>query len=194
MINRFFNTKFIVVQVITLLSLTVGLLASPELAEDRAYTVAAKFRDRGFYVQPVTSGLLGRGETYRVIIPVTRGLDYLIIAAGDDAATDVDVYVYSDLGTLILDDRRSLSDAMVQFRAQYTGEVYAYIHMARTDPSMGLPSWAAFVGRRGNVSTPDKVDKGGDIKTEANLPEGKAAEPTAPGGSGGGSTPPKFND
>ena len=136
---------------------TAKTWASPELAEDRAYTVAAKFRDRGFYIQPITSGLLGRGQTYRVIIPVTRGLDYLIIGAGDEAATDVDIYIYSDLGTLIRDDRRSLSDSLVQFRAQYTGEVYAYIFMARTDPSLGLPSWAAFVGRRGTVSVSDKA-------------------------------------
>ncbi len=153
--------------------------ASPEHAEERAYQVAAKFRDRGFYVMPVNSGLLGRGQMYKVTIPVVRGLDYLVIAAGDAAARDVDVYVYSDLGTLILDDRRPLSDALVQFRAQYTGEVYAYIFMARTDMSYGLPSWSAFVGRRGNVVATEKIDNnvpsggGGDAVVNPN----QGAEP-----------------
>lgn len=158
--------------------------ASPELAEDRAYTVAAKFRDRGYYIQPITSGMLSRGQVYRVIIPVTRGLDYLVIGAGDEAATDVDLFVYSDLGTLIIDDRRSLSDALVQFRAQYTGEVYAYIFMARTDPSKGLPSWAAFVGRRGTVAVPEKPGDKPEVKTP----------PIDPAGKDGPTTPRTFND
>lgn len=150
--------------------------ASPEHAEERAYQVAAKYRDRGFFVQPINSGLLGRGQMFKVTIPVVRGLDYLVIAAGDAAAQDIDVYVYSDLGTLILDDRRPLSDALVQFRAQYTGEVYAYIFMARTNSGLGLPSWAAFVGRRGNVV---EVDKTGDGQVPQNntAPDPRQAPP-----------------
>lgn len=161
---------------LALLCATPTLLnASPEHAEERAYQVAAKYRDRGFYVQPINSGLLGRGQMYKVTIPVVRGLDYLVIAAGDAAAQDIDVYVYSDLGTLILDDRRPLSDALVQFRAQYTGEVYAYIFMARTDMGLGLPSWAAFVGRRGNVAGPDPESKGGG-GAQVPQPDGATAQ------------------
>ena len=130
--------------------------ADPALAEERAHQVAVKFRDRDFFVTPVDSGLLTRGEMIRIQIPVTRGLDYVVMCSGDEAARDIDLYVYSEVDTLILDDRRPLSDAVVQFRAQYTGSVYAYIFMARTDPTLGLPSWAAFVGRRGSVVAPAK--------------------------------------
>ncbi len=178
------SASFLPLLAIVTAALLPSLQASPELAEDRAYIVAAKFRDRGYYVQPVTSGLLGRGQVYRVVIPVTRGLDYLVIGAGDEAATDVDIFIYNDLGSLIIDDRRSLSDALVQFRAQYTGEVYAYIFMARTDPSKGLPSWAAFVGRRGTVAVPEKPDTNPSIKTP----------PVDPPVEEGATTPRKFND
>ena len=143
-----------VIKILSSICLALAFLnsafADPEDAEERAYQLAVKFKDRGFYILPVEAGMLQRGETYRLTIPIVRGMDYLVIAAGDFAGTDVDVYVYSEVGSLVIDDRRSYQDGLVQFRAQYTGEVYAYIFMAKSNPRHGLPHWAAFVGRRGN--------------------------------------------
>lgn len=139
----------------SLLMLVSTSLADPEDAEELAYQIAAKYRDRGFYILPVEAAMLGRGQTYELTIPVVRGMDYIIIAAGDMAATDVDCYVYSEVGSLVIDDRRSYKSALVQFRAQYTGDVKAYIFMAKTNSSYGLAHWAAFVGRRGNSFTGD---------------------------------------
>ncbi|MEC5127700.1 hypothetical protein VSU19_13115 [Verrucomicrobiales bacterium BCK34] len=160
--------------------------ADPPMAEERAHQVAVKFKDRGFYVTPIDAGILLRGQMVRVQIPVTRGLDYVIMASGDQAARDVDIYVYSEVDTLILDDRRSLSDAVVQFRSQYTGSVYAYVFMARTDPTLGLPSWAAFVGRRGTARSPVKGSPTGPIESATSNPNAggspSAADSVTPGG------------
>lgn len=134
----------------SLLSLAASSFADPEDAEETAYQIAAKYRDRGFYILPVQAKMLGRGQTYELTIPVVRGMDYLIIVAGDAAAKDLDCYVYSEVGSLVIDDRRSYKNGLVQFRAQYTGDVKAYVFMAQTDVSKGLAHWAAFVGRRGN--------------------------------------------
>jgi hypothetical protein len=150
-------------------------LADPEDAEETAYQIAAKYRDRGFYILPVEAAMLGRGQTYELTIPVVRGMDYLIIASGDAAATDVDCYVYSEVGSLVIDDRRSYKNALVQFRAQYTGDVKAYIFMARTNSSQGLAHWAAFVGRRGNSFTGEGGESSGSKSPHSSM--GGASQP-----------------
>lgn len=149
--------------------------ADPPMAEERAYQVAVKFKDRGFSMSPIDSGMLMLGQMVRVQIPVTRGLDYVVMASGDQAARDVDIYVYSEVDTLILDDRRSLSDAVIQFRSQYTGTVYAFVFMARVDHSMGLPSWSAFMGRRGTARTPIKASPTGGVNAAPSSPSGSSS-------------------
>lgn len=155
------NTSKLAWTAFALMCLTANSFADPEDAEETAYQIAAKYRDRGFYILPVEAAMLGRGQTYELTIPVVRGMDYIVIAAGDFAATDVDCYVYSEVGSLVIDDRRSYKNALVQFRAQYTGDVRAYIFMAKTNASYGLAHWAAFVGRRGNSFTGEGADNGG---------------------------------
>ena len=179
-----------------ILASTVTAMADPPEAEDRAHRVAVQYRDRGFFVTPVDSGILLKGSMIRIEIPVTRGLDYVVIASGDEAAIDVDSYIYSEVDTLIINDGLSRSDAIVQFRSQYTGSVYAYIFMARVDASKGLPSYAAFVGRRGTAKTPTSggEDTSKSAPTGLSTPQagqsaprsGSAGPPSSGGLSGGG--------
>lgn len=152
------------------LAATATAMADPPEAEDRGHRIAVQYRDRGFFVTPVDSGILLKGSMIRIEIPVTRGLDYVVIASGDEAAIDVDSYIYSEVDTLIINDGLSRSDAIVQFRAQYTGSVFAFIFMARVDASKGLPSYAAFVGRRGTAKTPTS----GGEDTSKSAPTGLA--------------------
>ena len=93
-----------------------------------------------------SSGLGGAGFTVRLLIPVSKGLDYVILVGGDRASKDVDLYVYDEVGSLILDDRRSNRNAGVQFRSSYNGTVEAYVHIARAN---GMAAYAVLVGRRG---------------------------------------------
>ena len=130
-----------------LLASTSVLQADPREAEDVAYRMATSYVAKGFSMAPTdNSGVLGGGQALRFLIPVTKGLDYVFLCGADQSALDVDVYVYDEVGNLILDDRRSTKLAGVQFRAAYNGTAMVYLHMARAD---GLASYYVLVGRRG---------------------------------------------
>ncbi|MFZ4766979.1 MAG: hypothetical protein ACOYMN_18660 [Roseimicrobium sp.] len=144
-----------------LLAFTTALRADPREAEDVAYRMATSYVAKGFSMAPTdNSGILGGGQAIRFLIPVTRGLDYVFLCGADQHALDVDVYVYDEVGNLVLDDRRSTKLAGVQFRASYNGTALVYLHMARAD---GLASYYVLVGRRGaaKTGTPTSVDGGG---------------------------------
>jgi len=121
--------------------------ADPAKAEDDAYSMAVRYTARGFYMSPTnTSGIATSGYTVKILIPVSKGLDYVILIGRDHFARDIDLYVYDEVGQLILDDRRPTSRAGVKFRSSYNGTVQAIVHIARAE---GVASYAVLVGRRG---------------------------------------------
>jgi hypothetical protein len=148
--------------------------ADPAKAEDDAYSMAVHYAATGFAMSPTnSSGLGGAGFTIRLIIPVSKGLDYVILVGKDHFAKDIDLYVYDEVGGLILDDRRSDSRAGVKFRSSYSGTVQAYVHLARAE---GMAAYAVLVGRRG-------VEKGA-VSAPPGPVQGESTEPVsqAPGG------------
>jgi len=121
--------------------------ADPAEAEDVAYRMAKTYIDRSFVIAPTDNfGLVGQGGVIQFLVPVNRGLDYVFLAGTDGMARDVDIYVYDEVGNLILDDRRRQKNAGVQFRSSYNGTAIVYLHMARAE---GIASWCVLVGRRG---------------------------------------------
>jgi hypothetical protein len=157
---------------IALLAFAPLVHADPAKAEDACYEMAVHYTQAGFAMSPTnTSGVGTAGFVVKVMIPVTKGLDYLILVGGDRFAVDLDLYVYDEDGQLILDDRRRARQAVrerlrrgrrgavepagdesgVKFRASYTGTVEAFVHIAA---AQGLASYAVLVGRRGIESAP----------------------------------------
>lgn len=121
--------------------------ADPAEAEDVAYRMAKTYIDRSFVIAPTDNfGLVGEGGVIQFFVPVNRGLDYVFLAGTDAMARDVDIYVYDEVGNLILDDRRGQKNAGVQFRSSYNGTAIVYLHMAG---AQGIASWCVLVGRRG---------------------------------------------
>lgn len=153
----------------------VGIIApnvavsDPATAEDDCYKMAVYYRDRGYAMTPTNyGGLGGSGHTVKYTIPVSKGLDYVFLVGRDGNARDIDIYVYDEVGNLILKDVRADSRAGVKFRSAYNGSVYAYVHLARAS---GLAAYSVMVGRRGN----DKGDGGAaaDPGTAVPAPETK---------------------
>ena len=141
------SIKSIITAAVVLATSTSILKADPREAEDVAYRMATSYVAKGFSMAPTdNSGVLGGGQAIRFLIPVTKGLDYVFLAGADQSALDVDVYVYDEVGNLILDDRRSTRLAGIQFRAAYNGTAMVYLNMARAN---GLASYYVLVGRRG---------------------------------------------
>lgn len=127
--------------------LTAPSRADITKAEDDTYSMAVYYTQRGFAMSPTNhNGLGGSGYTVRFLIPVSKGLDYVFLAGRDQFAKDLDIYVYDEVGSLILDDRRPDPRAGVKFRSSYNGTVQVYLHIARAD---GMAAYAVLVGRRG---------------------------------------------
>ena len=122
--------------------------ADPAEAEDIAYQMAKTYTDKSFNMTPTDQwGLAGSGYTTQFLLPVNRGVDYVFLTGTDSMAKDVDIYVYDEVGGLILDDRRRNRNAGVQFRSSYNGSVRVLLHMANAE---GVASWSVLVGRRGS--------------------------------------------
>jgi hypothetical protein len=155
--------------------------ADPAKAEDDAYHMAVHYTATGFYMSPTnTSGIAGTGFTVKVLIPVSKGLDYVILIGRDTFARDIDLYVYDEVGQLILDDRRPSSRAGVKFRSSYSGTVQAIVHIAHAH---GLCSYAVLVGRRGIERSSSTVESMG-VEPTFEMDGGKSpsssASPSSP--------------
>lgn len=131
----------------------------PAEAEEDAYSMSVYYTQRGFAMAPTnTSGVGPSGTMIRFIVPVSKGLDYVFLAGIDQAVQNINLYVYDEVGNLILDDRRPTRRAGVRFRSSYNGTVQVYLHMRS---AIGLGSYSVLVGRRGaqrevfNQANPD---------------------------------------
>ena len=121
--------------------------ADPAGAEDNAYKIAVKFVQRGFAMAPTNnSGVGGSGFTVRFLVPVSKGVDYIFLCGMDAMVQRSGIYVYDEVGNLILDDRRGGKNSGVQFRSSYNGTVQVYVNISRAN---GLGAYAVLVGRRG---------------------------------------------
>lgn len=132
------------------LALTTGSAkADPSSAEEDAYSMSVHYTQRGYAMAPTnTSGVGSSGTMIRFIVPVSKGLDYVFLAGIDTAVRDIDIYVYDEVGSLILDDRRPSRRAGVKFRSAYNGTVQVYLHIRSAN---GLGAYSVLVGRRGAV-------------------------------------------
>lgn len=121
--------------------------ADPTKAEDDAYRLAVKFVARGFAMSPTNnSGVGGTGYTVRFLVPVSKGVDYIFLCGMDQMVERSGIYVYDEVGNLILDDRRGGKNSGVQFRSSYNGTVQVYVNISRAN---GMGAYSVLVGRRG---------------------------------------------
>ena len=130
--------------------------ADPAKAEDDAYRMAVTYAARGFLMAPTNnSGVGGSGYTVRFLVPVSKGVDYVFLCGMDVMVERAGIYVYDEVGNLILDDRRGLKRAGVQFRSSYNGTVQVYLNIARAN---GLGAYSVLVGRRGEERHAETTD------------------------------------
>jgi|GEM_PF-1304601 len=164
-------------KLVAALGLGAILLASPAKADpmeaaDKAYEMAAKYHDLMYYFAPVQEGYAGHGVTIEFEVPVSRGLDYVFIAAGDKFCKDINIYVESE-GTrnTIKKDVRPVDNGLagVGWRSDYNGVVNVVVHFARATDRCG---WTVLAGRRGTLMTsPEPNDR---------APVGAATRPSTP--------------
>lgn len=153
--------------------------ADPSSAEEDAYSMSVYYTQRGYAMAPTnTNGVGASGTMIRFIVPVSKGLDYVFLAGIDEAVRDIDIYVYDEVGSLILDDRRPARRAGVKFRSAYNGTVQVYLHLRSAN---GLGAYSVLVGRRGAVReayTPTSPD--GTLVESPAAPAGTPPAPETP--------------
>lgn len=130
--------------------------ADPAKAEDDAYRMAVTYAARGFLMAPTNnSGVGGSGYTVRFLVPVSKGVDYVFLCGMDMMVERSGIYVYDEVGDLILDDRRGGRRSGVQFRSSYNGTVQVYVNIARAN---GMGAYSVLVGRRGEEKHTDSAE------------------------------------
>lgn len=146
--------------------------------------MAVHYTQRGYAMAPTnTSGVGAAGTIIRFIVPVSKALDYVFLAGIDDHVKDIDIYVYDEVGNLILDDRRPTRRAGVKFRSAYNGTVQVYLHVRAAD---GMGAYSVLVGRRGAAREQNAPASPDDsLVTDPSAP----AESTAPKTGGNGEGP-----
>jgi hypothetical protein len=82
-------------------------------------------------------GLITDGGTLSISVPFEAGRTYLLIAAGDDDAVDVDLKVVGRSGWTIAEDRDNSAAAVVEFRpsASGTADVEVTLYRSRENTS-----------------------------------------------------------
>ncbi len=151
--KRFFRPLIPLVAALLFGSLIPAVQADPAKAEDDAYKMAITYSARGFAMNPTNNtGVGGSGFTIHFIVPVSKGVDYVFLCGMDTFVERSGIYVYDEVGSLILDDRRGLKRSGVQFRSSYNGTVNVYLNISRAN---GMGAYSVLVGRRGEEKHPD---------------------------------------
>jgi hypothetical protein len=116
--------------------------------EDIVYRQAEEFLKLGFAFSPTetSSFVLTDGYVEKVMIPVTKDMQYVIVALGSRTIGRLRAYVYDEDGGLLFSDLKDTGNSAVySFRATYSGTVEAFLEASDVRaPSAML----ALVGRR----------------------------------------------
>ena len=156
--------------------LAAGLLlaaaATPACADvanaaEKAYQMGMKYSAMGYYLAPTHEGFGGFGITYEFDLPVSRGLDYVFIAAGDYNCEALEIWIEAEQTGkhprpgYAPHPQRPGRGALA---SDYNGTVNVVVHFARVLSRCG---WCGIVGRRGTAAIPDQPP----ISTSASAPQ-----------------------
>lgn len=174
-----FKTLLLTLASVSTLTFNTAKAQSTAEAADKAYTMAAKYSAMGYYITPSKEGFAGFATTLEFTLPVSAGLDYVFILAGDRYALDTDVWIESEYGNTIVKDTRKVDNGLcgVRWRSDYNGTATVVVHFARVTNRCG---WAAVIGRRGtstNVVPNDMVTTPGSSRAVG----GSSPAPSAAG-------------
>ena len=110
---------------LTLLVLVIGLgtlyATSYSKAKNKAYASAVLLSAKGYNVKGLSGEYLNNGETKTYKAYLYSGNEYVIIGAGDDTVSDLDVQVYDRSWNLQVSDNDNESVSIVRFYPPHSG-------------------------------------------------------------------------
>ena len=119
---------------------------------DRAFRLASRFSEIGYYVTPFQDCRGELDKQCELTVPVSSGLEYVFVVAGSHNCADFDVWVEAEeTGNAFASDShyRHAGLGGVRWRAEHDGEVNLVVHFAKISGRCG---WNAILGRRGPPS------------------------------------------
>ncbi len=122
-----------------------AVLASPAEAEIDGVRIGRSLEGSLFQLRLIESGLATAGTLLKIRFDVQANVDYALVTGRDRYIADIDLYVYHENGSLIIEDTTTQSRGAVRWRSQYTGTASAYVHVKRTT-TLHPGSYAAFLG------------------------------------------------
>ena len=142
------------------------LSASAQEARALAERMAANYRSEGFFFSMAAQG--ERPGTFRLLLPVSAGLEYLVLVAADAVGCNAGVKVEDESGRLLIEDNRPGPLAGVRLTANYDGT--AVVTLVVTKAAERL-SWQAMTGRRPRPSpTSSSAEERGVSQTPEQVP------------------------
>ncbi|MFN0079355.1 MAG: hypothetical protein ACKVY0_23060 [Prosthecobacter sp.] len=124
-----------------------GVATGAEAAVVDAKKIAAKFRDRGYVIQPLASG--DSSSPTITTIAVEPGLDCVLMLGIDNgqAKAGFDLVVKDDIGRTVAADTRSLNRACVAFGSARGGDYTVYVQPVSAAQKDRI-CWALLMGTR----------------------------------------------
>lgn len=121
------------------------LWASPAEAEIDGLRIGRSTIGSLFQFRLLESNITVAGQLLKISFDVQPNVDYALVTGRDKYIADIDLYVYHENGTLIVEDTTSQSRGAVRWRSQYSGTATAFVHVKRTN-SVHPGSYAAYLG------------------------------------------------
>ncbi len=76
-------------------------------------------------------GVLDRGTSINYVIPLYHGVDYVIVAAGDETTQNIDIKVIDEDKKVIAVDRSSSATAVIKLSPKWTGQFLVAVAMKK---------------------------------------------------------------
>jgi len=112
-----------------LLALSTAALAADELAAETCLRTKVwdSYAD-GWGVRTMTSTTLAPNATRNYLVTLYKGNQYQIRTCGDDAVSNLDVYLYDLGGNVIAQDNTTDREPMIAYTPTATGTFYVVVH------------------------------------------------------------------
>ena len=127
---------------LTSLLMTSLAFADAKRAEESLRTKIFDGYAQGWSVRTATSVELGDGEHRVYLVTLYAGNEYRVLAAGDDAVSNIDVVLYDSAGQQVGADTTMDRDPVLTYKPAKSDSYYVAVHASKlNDPK--VKGWVA---------------------------------------------------
>ncbi len=102
----------------------VNWISGYQMAKSADNLIALKDNIQNYYfrngIVSFLAGFIRKGDMTTFICPLYAGVEYALLAAGDDNATDIDIIITDETGSIVINDVSAAKNAIVFFKPTKT--------------------------------------------------------------------------